>query len=206
MTDTISKIHQLFGHAVFETNIDLPFKEVNKILNYLQKEKYINHSNDLVNCSELTENKKILKKQKMLEKYIMSHFNYFKDNVLFFKNLKFKITTSWGTRSKIGSESEYHNHSNCWYSGVYYLQNDNSPIKFKNFNKLHSFFHEPENNNLYNSHVYTIEPKINTLIIFPHYLYHKIEKTNSERFSIAFNLMPVGNIGFQDSFIKLNHE
>ena len=46
-----------------------------------------------------------------------------------------------------------------------------------------------------------LEPKKNRLVVFPSYLYHKIEKNTSDevRHSLAFNVMPDGIIGQNDS-------
>jgi len=200
-----ANIYPLFSSIVYSTNINVSMKEKEKIFKLIQKQKYKKHSNNIHNSSEISENLNILNKNKSLEKNIINHFNYFKDNILQYKNVTFKVTTSWISKTLPENESEYHPHYNCWYSGVYYPEKDNSPIEFINFNQQHSFFTEPVEYNVYNSKVFKINPKEDSLIFFPHYLYHKITKTNKERYSIAFNLLPEGNIGSQDSFIKIKH-
>ena len=47
----------------------------------------------------------------------------------------FEITTSWLTVSKKNEQSTFHNHNNCMYSGVFYLQTDENSgdIVFENF-------------------------------------------------------------------------
>ena len=43
------------------------------------------------------------------------------------------------------------------------------------------------------------------IIFFPSDIQHKIaeNKTNKDRYSLAFNFYPVGNIGVRDSNVKL---
>ena len=68
-------------------------------------------------------NKKVLdqSKYKNLKKEIMKEFYYYAHGVLNYKNNKFKMTTSWFTKSNRNQESIYHNHNNCMFSGVLYL-------------------------------------------------------------------------------------
>jgi uncharacterized protein (TIGR02466 family) len=200
-----ASIYPLFSSVVYSTNINVPMKEKDKIFKLIKKQKYIKHSNNIKNSSDISENFFVLNKSKFLKKNIMDHFNYFKDNVLHYKKVNFKITTSWISKTLSGSESEYHPHYNCWYSGVYYPGVDNSPIEFANHNQQHSFFTEATEYNVYNSKVFEIKPNENSLIFFPHYLYHRVKKSNNDRYSIAFNLLPEGSIGFRDSFIILKH-
>ena len=62
-----------------------------------------------------------------------------------------------------------------------------------------------DNTNNYNCTNIQIFPQKNLLILFPSYLYHKITYNNSDkaRYSLAFNISPVGKIGCDDSCIVL---
>ena len=68
--------------------------------------------------------------------------------------------------------------------------------------KLHCNFY-----NMYNSKSWKITPNNGMLIFFPSEVHHQILKNNSniERYSLAFNLMPTGKIGIEnsDSFVNL---
>ena len=61
--------------------------------------------------------------------------------------------------------------------------------------------------NTYNSKSWKITPVNGMLIFFPSEVHHQILKNNSniERYSLAFNLMPTGKIGIEnsDSFVNL---
>jgi hypothetical protein len=64
---------------------------------------------------------------------------------------------------------------------------------------------EPSEYNLYNSSSWEITPKKNLMIIFPSYLFHKVNThiSNENRYSLAFNLFPKGNIGKNDSSLRV---
>jgi len=145
-------------------------------------------------------NKKVLdqSKYKNLKKEIMKEFYYYAHGVLNYKNNKFKMTTSWFTKSDAGQESNYHNHNNCMFSGCLYLKiNDNSGgINFNNYENFR-FQLIATKYDMLNARDYTIKPQTGTIVFFPSEMYHRIlqNESNEERVSLAFNFLPVGHIG-----------
>ena len=110
---------------------------------------------------------------------------------------KIKMTTSWLTAIEPDETPVMHRHTNSWFSGVYYFQD--SPytgLEFKN--PIERDIDLVTKGSLLN---WRLQPKKNMLIIFPSYLHHKIEKNTSDevRHSLAFNVMPDGIIGENDS-------
>ena len=110
---------------------------------------------------------------------------------------KVKMATSWLTAIEPNETPVMHRHTNSWFSGVYYFQD--SPytgLEFKN--PIERDIDLVTKGSLLN---WKIQPKKNMLIIFPSYLHHKIEKNTSDevRHSLAFNIMPDGIIGQNDS-------
>lgn len=162
---------------------------------------------ELENLSFNSEDHTILenKEFKILKERIMKEFNIFKNDIMKYKN-NFRITTSWCTLSKKNQYSNLHKHTNSMFSGILYLNtNENDgDLYFENVNNR-SFFIEPDVNNLYNSHSFNIVPKVGRIVFFPSELLHRIElnKTNSERISLAFNFFPVGKIGGGDSYLDI---
>lgn len=128
-------------------------------------------------------------------------------------HLDFQITTSWGTRclGKVGNYSSVHSHKNSMYSGVLYFSNCESSGYFKVYDPLddHKNFYIGENRspNLYSSSMFMIKPEKNDLIFFPSYIKHMItpyyEKEN--RYSLAFNIVPVGRFGGEDSTLTIKN-
>ena len=115
----------------------------------------------------------------------------------------FRIGTSWTTKAPHKTQSDWHIHSNYFFSGVYYPE-DSSPIIFKNQLVDHYVF-EFSGNTPYNSNTYTHHPEKNSLVFFRSNLFHKISKNTSEndRYSLAFNIMPVGIYGTGDGEITV---
>ena len=109
---------------------------------------------------------------------------------------KIKITTSWLTAIEPNATPTLHRHQNSWFSGVYYFQNSYSGLEFKNPIERDI---DLKNGKLTGN--WRLQPEKNRLVIFPSYLYHKIEKNTSDevRHSLAFNVMPDGTIGKVDS-------
>ena len=109
---------------------------------------------------------------------------------------KIKITTSWLTAIAPNATPTLHRHSNSWFSGVYYFQDSYSGLEFKNPIERDI---DLKNGKLTSN--WKLNPKKNMLVFFPSYLYHKIEKNTSDevRHSLAFNIMPDGTIGQNDS-------
>jgi len=139
---------------------------------------------------------------------IMDEFNEFKDDVLNYHSNKFIYTTSWATKTEPWETSEWHNHHNCLYSGVFYLLTgkDTGNLMFQDFNKKNLSIN-PSSYNEYNSVSWQIEPKDKMLVLFPSHLYHKIDTNRNidkGRVSLAFNFLPVGNVGGGDSQLILD--
>ena len=110
---------------------------------------------------------------------------------------KIKMTTSWLTAIEPDETPVMHRHTNSWFSGVYYFQDlSYSGLEFKNPIERDI---DLKNSKLTGN--WRLEPKKNRLVVFPSYLYHKIEKNTSDevRHSLAFNIMPDGIVGSVDS-------
>ena len=120
------------------------------------------------------------------------------------EDLDFGITTSWLTRSKPEKTSHLHSHFNCAYSGIFYINvsPDSGDIYFENM--IHRTFNYDEKiceYNIYNSKAYRWTPENKMIIFFPSDVYHKLLDNNSEivRYSLAFNIVPLGTVGSFDS-------
>ena len=139
-----------------------------------------------------------------LKKIIEKHVAEAIDN--FGYDSKFKTATSWANCIKPNNISEFHNHKNFWLSAVYYphgAQEDNFSIIFKKHD--HDYFDiRIKRNNSYNNNMCTVNVEQGDLVIFPSYTLHKIgyNSTKNDRYSLAFNFLPSGLIGWKDGEIK----
>jgi len=194
----------LFSKVLFTTILSLTDKQKKDIISIMENESFRSANNN----SEISLNLNILKsnKLKFLKKEIMSCFNNFVNDTLSFKNNKFKITNSWITKVGQNNLGHSHNHGNSFYSGVFYIDvNENSgKITFINVNKS-AFELKPNEYNNLNSPKWSIQPKNNQVIFFPSEVYHQVEenKSNTIRYSLAFNIMPIGKIGVEDSNMNI---
>ena len=205
------ELWSLFSKTTY-TNIleDITDEQLREIKNHLDNIKY--YKNDTGNNYTSASQHNFVFKDKELffiKERIMKEFIFFKNSILKYKNNDFIFTTSWVAKSKKNEISEYHNHNNCMYSGIFYVNTDENcgQLAFENLNNKR-FNLIPTEFNIHNSQKFNFKPKNKMIIFFPSELYHKIEKNNSNitRYSIAFNMMPIGNIGSinSDSFLKID--
>jgi uncharacterized protein (TIGR02466 family) len=193
-------IFPLFSKVVYvkQTNINCE-----KILHLTNEQNMVSGTPSDANKKHLSlssKNKKVLDQNKYqdLKKEIMKEFYEYAHHTLHYKNNKFKMTTSWFTKSDFGQESNYHHHNNCMFSGCLYLNidDDSGGINFNNFENLR-FKLQATKYDVFNCVDYTIIPKTGTIIFFPSELNHKILINTSKltRISLAFNFLPIGKIG-----------
>jgi uncharacterized protein (TIGR02466 family) len=189
--------------GIYKSNI-----EGKKILNFLKKTKFKNTYATLDNesSSRFSLDFKILDKLPDLKKNILLHAEHFIKNVLEY-DVNFKINSSWATEVIPKGFSQKHSHAHSFISGVYYPEYDkNFKISFykKNHNPFWSL--NVKKWNIYNSKKWTFMPNKNSIFLFLSDLEHEIVKntSNKNRYSIAFNIIPIGQLGYEDIdlFIK----
>jgi uncharacterized protein (TIGR02466 family) len=99
-------------------------------------------------------------------------------------------------------------------SAVYYIQNEPGAgdILFRRSHNYYNLFHDTvrvefkqDSMNQYNMDTIAHKPKSGDLIIFPSHCEHMVtaNETQSERYSLAFNLFARGHVGAGTSQIKL---
>tara|TARA_Y100001963_G_C6630882_1_gene376253 strand:- start:189 stop:794 length:606 start_codon:yes stop_codon:yes gene_type:complete len=146
----------------------------------------------------------ILKRYPRVEQILIDKFKDYNKEVLKSSN-EYRITTSWFTQIKKGDITAYHNHKNSFYSGVYYFDeydHESGVISFLNpLKDLQDFTIRYEGDSIHNSIEWNIPPKKNLLLLFPSYLYHRVKNniSNNNRYSLAFNIVPIGEYGVGDS-------
>ena len=149
----------------------------------------------------LSEDFNILKKYKELNKEINKAVDVTLKKILMLENINYRIFNSWLTKTKPKVFADSHFHTNSWLSGVYYPKSDPGfRINFFN-DTMTQFFTPPTEYNMFNARDWIITPKDNFLILFFSQLRHKImpNRSQKDRFSLSFNLLPKGEIGESDS-------
>tara|TARA_S200002703_G_C3678672_1_gene208447 strand:- start:37 stop:669 length:633 start_codon:yes stop_codon:yes gene_type:complete len=146
---------------------------------------------------------KILKKYKNLNDEINKAVNSTIKEILMLDNTQYEIFSSWLTKTEPKAFSKFHNHTNCWLSGVYYPKGDPGfGIKF-NYGNVSQFQTSATDYNIYNSTEWNVVAEDNLLILFFSQLQHQITPNNSskDRYSLAFNIIPRGSFGTMDSTV-----
>ena len=165
------------------------------------------HGTTSENTYILNDNKCVEIKDFLLEKSIIL------GKSLGYKCDHYKLTQSWITH-KIPNQSHLpHNHTNSFFSGVFFYGNQiNSTLSAS------ISFHKPPNNQLlsipqdinlpptpYSINNHTFTPSPGDFLIFPSSLIHSVleNNTNEIRKSLAFNIVPVDGFGNEGNLNRL---
>jgi uncharacterized protein (TIGR02466 family) len=122
----------------------------------------------------------------------------------------FEITTSWFNENEPGDSSHSHCHTNALISGVLYLRAnpDSGNITFTDWS-YKQIKPVPTEYYIHNTQNWTYAPENKMILMFPSDLWHEVEenKSTENRYSLAFNVMPVGTIGNDntDSHAKIKY-
>lgn len=117
------------------------------------------------------------------------------------------ICNSWGNVIGHGEAIRYHRHSNAYVSGSFYLT-DGSGFNITDHERSTLFGFAPslrDGNNYRAMQSFTIPPKPRRIILFPSGMMHSVlpSQTHAKRYSIAFNVIPVGRIGGPTGMMEL---
>lgn len=197
------QIKSIFPQAVIGlSKIEVDY---NQVLKYIENIEFEITAASIEKKAEsyMSKNTNILNDVSYLKNEIYNNVKNYLNNIMKLK-MDFQFTTSWVTKTFSNGYCQGHIHQNSFLSGVYY------PVGNKNFNikfyKEKSFWNiiTIEDND-FNADWFNINITENsTLVLFPSNLKHAIERNLSDkiRYSIAFNTLPLGEIGSADSKIN----
>jgi uncharacterized protein (TIGR02466 family) len=117
----------------------------------------------------------------------------FHEEMDFHKTLEQKISEIWININQKGHFNEYHIHAGSILSGAFYLKEGKTQIVFRHpYSEINTYYWPTsitEKSNMYNASSLNIPPKPNLLLIFPSWLYHKVDmsKEDTDRISFSFN-------------------
>tara|TARA_Y100000361_G_scaffold145265_1_gene154255 strand:+ start:172 stop:789 length:618 start_codon:yes stop_codon:yes gene_type:complete len=195
----------LFPSPVLKLYVEENTDQLNK---HIEKADFIRTTAFGSNWSYTSSDVRLLKKYPRIEKILLNKFKSVAKENFYYKN-DFVISTSWMSKTDPGGYSQMHMHKNSFYSGVYYFDeydNDSSALEFENpLTAYPDFQLIPTEFNIMNSNSWKIWPQKNLLVLFPSYLRHGVlkNKSNETRYSLAFNIVPVGKYGEGDSAYDL---
>ena len=202
-------VNELFPTTIIEIEVEENTDELKFVKNFPST---IDENNTYQGLT--SKNLRVLEKYPYIRDLLLSKFNYIAENYLKYKRKKYIITTSWITKTLKGGYSHNHRHRNSFWSGVYYFQDEyedgTAELCFSNPNEQLSDVTFEENDIkedvIVNSNSAFFNPQPKLLLLFPSYLSHQIlhHSINTERLSLAFNIMPNGQWGESDSAININ--
>jgi len=187
-------------------SLDVGDEYFNDIKQFAKKIDYKKADFDYDRSSLVNQDFEILNKPqfKLLGDMLLKSFTTFTKEHLKISN-DFKVSSSWLTKTEPNHQSHFHRHYNCYYSGVFYIDTDEGgEIIFENMADERFLLNKIEDND-YNTKSFIFKTENKMIIFFPSDIQHKIaeNKTNKDRYSLAFNFYPIGNIGVRDSNVKL---
>jgi uncharacterized protein (TIGR02466 family) len=195
-----------FGEDKLESSFCKILQEDKRaVLNQAQVDQ---HGIDQKNQQEFDRQKfRILETYPLIRNILEAKFNQFVEDLgMANENGKalHKITSSWLTRLDQGDTIHMHNHNNCEWSGVVYFDDDYTnqpPLMFLNpLRQFTTYLSEVPARGY--SADWQRQPESGLILFFPSWLFHgcmQTVSTNKPRRSIAFNIMPVGAYGADDS-------
>jgi uncharacterized protein (TIGR02466 family) len=199
------KTFDLFSVSMFGTHIPEGFPDLEVVKNY----KFIPAGGHGSRNTYMSENMSVLDDFPQEKQTILNKFNEVKNEYLGHTDTDFVITRSWVTKTEKNSDSYYHKHTNSYFSGVFYFDGcteDSGPIEFENpLNSFSSFSMYVGTTNAYTSKNRSVKAGKNTLIFFPSFVSHRIglHLSDTPRYSLAFNLHPIGEYGRGDSAVNI---
>ncbi len=186
-TEKRMPVLQIFPEIIYQENISLNSYDINNL-----KFNNVGFShNDILNMDQFKELKKII--QKHVEIYTHEILKISKD-------LIFYITRSWIIKlNKVENNSQFHNHTNSFFTGVLYLDLDEGQdsIVFQKEENYQFIKYDYEISNEYNQKKINFLPKKNDLIIFDAKLLHKVgaHLSTNNRVCLAFEVFAKGVFG-----------
>jgi len=200
----------VFSKVIYINKLQLNNKKINSLVGkkFVKAGHRIPEDPKHISSFSLSKNVLDQKKFSFLKKQVMEELKFYTENVLRYKH-KFRMTTSWFTKTEKNEESGFHNHRNTFISCILYLNVDDKSgtLSFIDYNVNKMFQLTPIEYNNFNSETIRVKPENNMIIFFPSEMYHKVclHESDNPRISLACNFIPVGAISdpSSDNFVHL---
>ncbi|HEX5419353.1 MAG TPA: TIGR02466 family protein [Gammaproteobacteria bacterium] len=116
------------------------------------------------------------------------------------------IANSWANVIWRGQSIRNHRHNNSYISGSFYLSYGSTfNITNSEYHNLFGFMPRTKESSYRSWESFWIRPEPGAIVLFPSGLYHNVspEQSDGNRYSVAFNAVPVGRIGVPTSLLEL---
>lgn len=199
------EILELFPTPVYTTMIP---QELSTVVPWFYQQKMLSEEVDSANYGERSENSYILNEPECsnLSLFILSQTKEY-GNQLGFDYQDYRFGQSWISYKHPGQHHTMHTHPNSLISGVFYFGEPSTSTPAIRFHKMEvginvSYISPKQvadkRQLKYGQKEFSIEFTPGLLILFPSYLHHSVpvNKSNTTRCSLAFNVVP--KVGFGD--------
>lgn len=196
----------LFPSIISIQTLDIDSSEIRKLKDVEMKLTNVPTSD---RCYTSTTN--ILKKFPEFKHYFIEALSDLSERILGFRNYDYDISTSWVTRVDQNGESQFHNHRNSYYSGIFYFDDIDKEnggwLQLINQGLQKNDFYlgaiKDEDTTVFNTDSYGIIPHRNMFVLLPSFIQHRVTRYYGEnpRFSLAMNFVPKPPYGNADSAI-----
>jgi uncharacterized protein (TIGR02466 family) len=204
-----STVDLLFSTPIYRTTLDICESK----LNYLCKCLDDNYEFNFDGCGALSVNQNILLEPEFfdIKTKIEHHLNFYLFDILKIEDFPICHTCSWVNVFKGGQSCPMHQHSNSLFSGVFYLKSSEQTEgklqfhKHWGYNTLNTETIQMNHYewNIFNSKLWSYQPKSGDLFIFPSHLNHAVSECKSDRYSLAFNYFVEGDLGTNTNKLRL---
>jgi uncharacterized protein (TIGR02466 family) len=143
-----------------------------------------------------------------LKSFIQFYINHFMESIESpYNPVEAYVTQSWLNYTQPGEFHHKHEHPNSYLSGVLYINADPEKDKIYFYKSGYKRIMLPtERFNPFNSESWWFSVGTCDMVIFPSYLTHMVEQTESKdtRISLSFNTFLKGYIGAEESLTSLH--
>ena len=208
------EILELFPTPVFATTLPQEFADV---VPWFYKQEMLSEEIDSPNYGERSKNSYILNEPECskLNNHILSLTNEY-GKMLGYDYDSYRFGQSWVSYKHPGQHHTMHSHPNSLISGVFYFGEpvEKTPaIKFhKLLGGMNVSYLSPkevaDKRELKYAHKeFSVEFSPGLLILFPSYLHHSVplNKSESTRCSLAFNVVPTIGLGSEENLTELKY-
>ena len=207
-----SEVLELFPTPVYTTTLPV---ELSSVIPFFDNQNMETKS-DEDNYGRRSKDSYILHKPECggLKNFILKCVQDFANNALLYDYSSYKISQSWISHKQPGQHHTMHTHPNSLISGCFYygkVEEKTPAIKFHkmtvsmNQGSISPKTKVDKRSSKFAWTEFSVNFEPGLLVLFPSYLYHSvpINKSNSVRCSLAFNVVPTIGFGEEESLTEL---
>jgi uncharacterized protein (TIGR02466 family) len=204
-------VYPLFSTPLYKTNLG---RDDTDILDFTKNEKF--PFSEHITNGYVSSNVYVLENDVLIElkSALQNNINFFAYEVLGVSNqIQFYITNSWIMKHEPENWAQQHFHNNSLLTGIYYfdVSENSGAITFSKDRSITNtlppmFDFSYSKETTFNTKSMNIIPKNGDLILFPSHLLHSVDHNKSEkdRYCLAFNVFIKGTLGNDYSFNRLD--